>query len=312
LRFEFTTIFQKLNAYLQSQSIDIKQIPQNKLLLQFALDDIEQAPFDQRATIANHYGVSFHRLNQLPFAIQCFLRAISFSPPLISALSNLGLTYLDQNQFTEGIRYLEQAYQQLPTNEIHANNLLSAYISAGKIEQALSFAQALITNDSIKHSGLIFHNYGQILSKIGLGEEAQRLLDKAYELGQIGVQTENNRLYQLLFHELDANQIAQAHFAWGKRMNERYAVPKNLKRKVSHQQSDTKYRLAFISPDFRVHSVSYFFKSLRFDLFFQDFEISCYYHYHLSDHVTEEIKNQADAFYQINHWDDQTLLQHIQ
>ncbi len=304
MSFDFQHLFEQLSIYIQSHHIDIQSVD-HKDILDFAFQLIAQAPKDQKHRVANHLGVSFHRFNRIDLAIQCFHQAVQIDPHFLLALSHLGLSYLDQNDYQEGLTYLEKAYHLAMNDENHANNLLSAYISAGKIEKGLHFAQRLLEDSSIKHSGLIQHNYGQILSKIGLGAQAQVQLDHAYQLGQKSIKTENNRLYQLLFHELDPKVIAREHLHWG-------TTFATAKTQLMRSQAKPIYNLAFISPDFRIHSVAYFFKSLRFDLYFQQFKVTCYYNYHLSDRFTEEIKQQVDEFYQVNQWHDKQLIEHIQ
>jgi protein O-GlcNAc transferase len=282
-----------------------------QIIKQQSLDSIDEAKS------FNQCGVALYQLNLLPQALICFQHAVS-NYPEFSYFSNLGLCALDLNQFKLAIQSLEKAYRLAPQQENAANNLLSAYISAGLLQKGLSFAKDLLHPNHphpIEFKGLIHHNYGQVLSKLGLGEEASIAFNEAYRLGQTGIKTEHNRLYQYLYHELDPKIIANAHIQWGedyqKSINCDQSEPSiNTNRKES--TSIKQKTLAFISPDFRRHSVAYFFNAFDFHAaIWQDFNIICYYTYHQHDDFTDLIKSQVDLFYQANQWQDDDFITQI-
>lgn len=266
-----------------------------------------------QAKAFNQCGVAFHQLNQLPQALICFQEAVSLLPEF-SYYTNLGLCALDLHQFKLGIHILEIAYQLEPQKENAANNLLSAYLTVGLLQKGLNFAKALLQPNHeppIEFTGLIHHNYGQILSKLGLGKEATQALDEAYRLGQTSIKTEHNRLYQYLYHELDPNVTASAHLQWGNQYLSKLNHLHVNQSDVSHPNKQI--IIAFISPDFRRHSVAYFFNAFDFpSTLWANFKVICYYTHHQHDDFTDQIKSKVHDFKQANHWSDDEFIDQIQ
>ncbi len=248
-------------SYLMTSSLEPSKLIDElyKVIRQSAMDVLGKSdPFIQ-AKAFNQCGVAFHQLNQLSQALICFQEAVSLLPEF-SYYTNLGLCALDLHQFKLGIHALEIAYQLEPQKENAANNLLSAYLTVGLLQKGLNFAKELLQANHeppIQFTGLIHHNYGQILSKLGLGIEASQALDEAYRLGQTSIKTEHNRLYQYLYHELNPNVTANAHLQWGNQYLSKLNHIHNHQTYVSHPNKQK--IIAFISPDFRRHSVAYFF-----------------------------------------------------
>jgi len=71
-------------------------------------------------------------------AIKQYLFAINLKPDYVEAHNNLGLLYISEGRFVEGVRHLQTALELNPNCEAY-NNLGLAYASIGRFDKAIEY-----------------------------------------------------------------------------------------------------------------------------------------------------------------------------
>ncbi len=108
---------------------------------------------------------------RLDEAIAAGNNAIGLDPKNHGAMYNLGLTYVDAQQWDDAIKYYQSAIQLKPDHGLACNNLGSALENKGKIDEALEYYKKAIRINP-QHSEAQ-NNLGAIYSERGMLDEAR-------------------------------------------------------------------------------------------------------------------------------------------
>ena len=204
--------------------------------------------------------------------IECYLKAIALNPDHADALNNLGAYHWSRGQLGKAIGYLERAVQARPDFPEAHNNLGCVYKNQGRLDEAL---KAFKTAASLRPN---------------------------YPLA------ESNFLYALNAHpDYSAREIFEAHRKWGERIVD-HAPPIHSLR----QGNKERYRIAYLSPDFRTHSVSYFIKPILTHHDRERFRVFCYSDVRFPDKTTHELKTIVEDWRDISGFSDEEVLNLIQ
>ena len=193
-------------------------------------------------------------------ALRYYLKALELKPADSQIHANLGVALLDLGRATEAVSAFKTALELNPANAGAARNLGNAYLRQGRGAAALD-------------------SYRDALQK----DPADRL-------------THSNLLCALN----NAPEYAPAHLAdlardwWrqhghGIQINNEFSNPVDPNRRL---------RVGYVSPDFRQHSVSYFFAPLLQAHNRGQVDVFCYGDVPRSDRITRRLRDQAD------HWRD--------
>ncbi len=272
-------------------------------------------------------GEVYHGLGQPDKAAGCYRRALALRPAFVEALTNLGLALLQGGSIGEAVLHLQEAVGLRPdVAEIH-NNLGMALLHQGEPEQAVvHFRQAVRLKPELASA---HNNLGMALAAQGMPDEALTCyaraaqpapenvgalanLGNAYkDQGRLGEaigcyqkalarQPENARLhsnlllarnYQLGVDPLEilreAHRYAALHAAPWTVTVPPHPVPSGAERR---------FRIGYVSGDFRDHPVAYFLEPILATHDHQRFEVFCYADVPTPDGTTERLQGYAD------HW----------
>ena len=218
------------------------------------------------AGVAYNLALSHHQLSHQVEAIQFYEKAIDLNPNLFGAHNNLGVIYLLKRNYAKVKHHLSAAMHINPTDARVLVNLALACADSGDIQAAQETLLQAINLDP--NNDVSYSNY---------------LMNMHY------------------FSSLDREKVFDAHRQW----NSRYAVPKAqrlLQKNIKNP--DRKLRIGYISPDFRIHSVAYFFIPIIKSHNKNEFEIFCYSDTNSPDGMTHHISSLCDT------WRDVYLLSH--
>mgnify|MGYP001262483097 CR=1 FL=1 len=290
--------------------------------------------FNQAIAISPDYaeahcnlGDALSDLGRMEKAISCYNRAIEIHPNYTEAYNNLGNTRRDSGQYDEAIDAYRSALAIQPDcAEIHTN-LGSILRDLGQLDQAIaSHTKAIAISpdyaDAYGNLGAALQDKGQITESIACFRKAVSI-DANYADGHsnLGVALlESMQMGEAVASFRKALSIrpdyAPAHsnllfasnyrsglpqedaYAEYQRWNERHAKPllPTTHSYTNSREAARKLRIGYISPDFKTHSVAYFFEPLLTQHSRAKYEIYCYSNVKNPDAVTDRLRRSSD------HW----------
>jgi len=191
----------------------------------------------------------------------------------------------------ESLKYSLEALKLQKSGGLY-NQIGLVYRAMGKCSQAIeSFLKAKRLQPKDTN---IWNNLALCLMKVGKATEAIELLKEI-----VRVEPQNRKLHSnLLFHlhympEVKTSEIFEETKKWAKAH-----TPVSMARK-DHDNSpepNRKLRIGYISPDFKVHSVMYFFLSLLIGHNRDNYEIYGYGNVDKIDQITEAVIKRMDIY----------------
>jgi predicted O-linked N-acetylglucosamine transferase (SPINDLY family) len=242
-----------------------------------------------------HYnlGNTLKELGCLEEAAASYRKALSIKPDYIEAHNNLGNTLKELGRLEEAIVSYQKALSIKPDYIEARNNLGNAFKEQGCLEEAAaSYRKALTIKPEFAE---VHNNLGNILKEQGRLEEAVVCLKKALSIKPEFVTAHSNLLCCLnYFPNISREDIYNESLKW----DQQHAKTLLKKEPVYHnkKEKERKLRIGYVSPDFRDHSVAFFFEPLLKAHNKEKFEIYSYSNVKKPDNVTGRLKAEA------NHW----------
>ncbi len=245
------------------------------------------------ATLHNSLGNIYFYQKKFPLALTHYQHALTLNPNSLDTYNNLGILWGEQQQFTQAIACFQQVLTAHPQHADAWHNLGIVLSKQGKLTQALSCYQQAVTLSP--HNANAYSSLAKLFKDKGEIEQSLHFYQKALSIQPHHLETYQNFLYTLNF---SPNYDRPALFLAHQEFNRCYVLP--LQRLILPYSPNTtprkRLRLAYISPDFRKHSLTYFIQPLLAHHDHQQFEIFCYYNNQKVDEVTLRIQSYAD------HW----------
>ena len=231
-----------------------------------------------------------HKFNE---AEESYKKALAIKPDYVEAYNNLGNTLNEQGKFIEAEASFRKAIALKPDHVQAYNNLGITLDEQGKfIEAEASFRKAI----SLKHDYTeAYSNLGKILHELGKLEEAIENYDKAIKSKVDYFKAYSNKNFCLNYSSsYSPLYIYKQHLKFEKQFGG-FKANSPLSVKIK-KKSNERLRIGYVSGDFRVHSVAYFFKPLLQNHNSHVVETFCYYNNNFIDKITNNIMTTCD------HW----------
>jgi predicted O-linked N-acetylglucosamine transferase (SPINDLY family) len=253
--------------------------------LQFQPDD---------AVAFNNLGQVYREMGRYKDEIACYQQALRVDSDHVQTYLNLGNALQYQGELDKSIGCYQRALEKTPDYAEAYNNCGTALLTQGKLYQSRSCYQKAIQYnpqyaDAYNNLGNVFHNQGQF-------EEAIFCFQKTLEVKPDYVKAHDNLLYTL--HHI-ASVGPQRLYEEAKKWWYDQGLKQDRKPLLrSTWDPSRRLKIGYVSPDFREHSVSYFFRPLLEFCEPNSFEIICYSDARRPDHITARLKALS------NHWRD--------
>ena len=207
----------------------------------------------------NNLGNTLAALGRFNAALVPFEHAIRLDPRAATPHCNAGNALVRLCRYDEAIRLYQRALLLAPQHTEAYNNLGYVYKEMGQIGAAVAAFQATLALQPDQAEA--YSNLGSALKDQGLHAQAATAFRQAVILKPHFACAETNLAFLLTnLPEVSATAICAAHRAWGERHG-RPLLPVPL-RHDNLPEPDKRLRVGFVSPDFRTHSVAYFFEPL--------------------------------------------------
>ena len=256
----------------------------------------------------NNMGAAQQALGRLEEAIFCFRTALKLRPDNAEAYCNLGNAYQSLGRFNDAIFCYKKTIERKPENPEAYNNMGAALKHLGRLEEAVNCHQKCL--EAKPEEPMTYNNLGSAYKEQGRLEQAISCYRKACSLNP-GYSVAHSNL--ILAMQYSANYGARDIFAESVLWAEQH-VPANIGQ-ITHggpqRHEKSRLKIGYVSPDFREHSVSYFFLPLLGAHDRSRMEIFCYAEVKHTDAVTAKIKSLADHLYSTVGLSDEAVAQKI-
>jgi predicted O-linked N-acetylglucosamine transferase (SPINDLY family) len=241
----------------------------------------------------NNLGNALKESGQYELAIVSFRNALAVKPDYADAYSNLGSVLNHLGRFDEAVASYRQAIAIDPQLAVAHFNLGNAYHAQMKINAAIdSFLAALELNP---HLHMAHNNLGLVLKDIGKLDDALICFQNAMALEPDDIGANSNMLFCVNYHATMTPQVIFAAYQdWNARQAARFSG--QLPPCSNERDPARRLKVAYVSADFRGHSVIHFAAPLLEHHDPAQVELFCYYNQSVHDSHTERIVAAAD------HW----------
>lgn len=227
----------------------------------------------------------------------------------------LHIAYL-RDDFSQGLGLAEQLLKLEPNHHEYwykqgkMLNGLSRFLAASH-----SFAQALKYAPDKEHAKTYRLDYARDLSLLGQNEQALMILSGVLHEARdtLGEEQDDSLAHYLYVACLnyaesqDNGKVFKAHRDFGALLEAKFSENTTFPRK----SAGSRLKVAFISNDFRNHSVALFFKPILEHCSRDQLEITCYSDVARSDDTTRELIALAEHWCDISGMSDDAVYQHI-
>jgi len=264
---------------------------------------------DRHLDAWNSLGIALRGENALDEAISCYHKVIKLAPKYPEAHNNLGNVWMDKGHFDAAIESFQAAITLKPDYADAHSNLGNAFEKSGQLDKARQhFERALSLQPGnatfLFNCGLNLHERGNYL-------KADSFYQKALAADPNNTSIRSNALMLLNYSDaFSIDEVFKRHCQWeqfaklglsGKCPSPRRTLGKN----------SGPVRIGFVSPDFREHSVYYFFEPLLANLDTEKFETFCYYNHTEIDDNTGRIEDLSAHWRNVATMDDSVLMSTI-
>ena len=290
----------------------------------------------------NNLGMVLAEMNRSDEAIACFQKVLTLDSNFIEGYKNLGVLLIKKGQLTEGIRCLQTGLALCPHDVDMLNNLAVALHDQGYFTEAIhhfrtavalkpdslqilnNFATLLTKQNHLteakKHlhhalllhpqDGLTLNNLGTVLRQQGHLKEAIEYFRQALTHSPHLTLAFNNLLYTLNFFSGCEDELI---FIEHQKFTEHCKSIISAKGfpPTTARDPNKRLKIAYVSPDFRQHSVSYFIEPLLAHHDRAQFEIFCYHASTLTDETTYRLKTYVDHWITCANLTDEELAHHL-
>lgn len=222
-------------------------------------------------------------------AKQLFLDVLSQEPKNTVALYLLGTIEHQQNNTNQAIELISKAIELDPNYTDACYNLAVIFKDQGKLKEAANTYRKVIKLDA-NHSAA-YNSLGTVLASQGKLKES---IDTYRKLLKTNPNYTNARSNFIGCLNYDSKITQQEIFTESQQWDNIHATAKTYQ--LHNQVAKQRLRIGYVSPDFREHSVSYFFEPVIKEHDRKLFEVFCYAEVAKPDHKTEYFRRISDGW----------------
>ncbi|ARU55009.1 TPR repeat-containing protein [Oleiphilus messinensis] len=283
----------------RSQKVNVKPLQKASKIKSGSTENqtftVSQPPLD--VSQALQMAIQYHNTGKLSQAEAIYRQILTVQPSHADANHLLGVIGIQMGKHAPAIELIKKAIQINPALTPAYNNLGLALCEIGSLDDALACFQHTLKLDP-NHTDAL-NNLGVISRRKCATEDAIAYYRRSLSVDPGLFEVHSNLLLSLHYLDdfLDAD-IFQEHLRFGEQATRIATINKPIEQ-ATHNDSaraHKKLKIGYVSPDFRAHSVVYFFEPLLTRHNKNEFEIYCYYNHVKNDGVTSRLKELA------NHW----------
>uniref|UniRef100_A0A6B2KYC6 Probable UDP-N-acetylglucosamine--peptide N-acetylglucosaminyltransferase SPINDLY n=1 Tax=Arcella intermedia TaxID=1963864 RepID=A0A6B2KYC6_9EUKA len=241
-------------------------------------------------------AVIFSEEGRMDRALYYYHLTLEFNPECAIAYNNMGVIEKNLGNFEMAIKYYKKALEINPKIVQTLNNLGTLYMMQGLIEESYHYLKRAVEEDS---------SYVEAYNNIGILCRDEADIEKALYYYQKCIQldphTRNAGHNQLLTYnylpDFDPELQYKIHDEWARRFSASY---KQYNTYNNSKQPNKTLKIGYISPDFFVHSVSYFIECMLKHYDKGYFQVFCYSNVARPDSKTEKFQGYVDKWRKVD------------
>jgi protein O-GlcNAc transferase len=248
------------------------------------------------------FGTISEKIGDFSHAQEKYRSAITQAENYLPAYINLGKLLVASGESKEAIQLYNDAISNgLSSVELY-NNLGNALASLGHLAEAEKNLQHSIDLNA-KFEEAHF-NLGNCLSKQGRGNEALEIIRQGLSINPNHFGGGSNFLMTLNYlPSTTEKELYDESRSWA----HRFEFKNQINESNLSSEPNRKIKIGYLSPDFRTHSVSYFFEPLLTSHDRDHFEIYCYANVVRPDTTTARLEKKSDYWRSIVSLTDQAV-----
>ena len=260
-----------------------------------------------------HHGLSYFNLGtalrglgRLEEAGEAFASALRIDPGRREILRALAAVQLNLGRPREAMATYQRCLEPGPGDAETYGNLATCQYLAGELEGSVSsYRHAL----ALRPEGRYLDGLGAALCQQGRHEEAMRAHREAVRLNPPNARYHSNLLLSLHYlPDITPEQVLEEHRAWARRHERASATADGF---MNAPDPDRRLKVGYVSPDFRTHSVAYFFEGLLRSHDEHAVETYCYTAAPQRDETTGRLQQAASAWRDVSAFDDSSLIEQV-
>lgn len=251
-------------------------------------------------------GNALSGLGEFHEAANAFSRALKLDPRRPEIFRALARAEVNCGRPREAIRSYRQYLRFFPNDPGVYGNLGACLFHTDQLEEARKcYQQALV----LKRDAAWFDGLGGTLCRQGKVEEAVNAHREAVKLQPDNARHHSNLLLSLHYlADISAADILVEHQRW----DEMHRADTVQSTKYDNMPDrERRLRIGYVSPDFRTHSVSYFFEPLLLSHNAEVVEIWCYAISSHQDETSRRLQNAAHHWWEIGALSDPQAIAQI-
>ncbi len=273
-----------------------------------AMADLEQFIENNPDDAGAHHNLAemLQRIGMNAQALAHYDEALRISPDFVEAVNHRGTVLQVLNRHDEAEKAFMDVLALQPAYAEAFLNLGVLHMECGRIEAALqAFDRAIEIRPDFAEA---WNNKGSCLIQSGRYEQAIATYEQALRLQPAYHEAASNRLMALHFDpDLQQEKLLGAHRMWG----EQQLASCRQNRVTVSRQPKKRLRIAYLSPDFRTHSVGYFIEPVLRAHDRGQFEIYGYADVNRSDVMTRRMAKMVSKWLNTYVLDDDELSERI-
>ncbi|MGE3333842.1 MAG: tetratricopeptide repeat protein [Rhodospirillaceae bacterium] len=244
--------------------------------------------------ISNNYGALLLRLFLFQDAVAALSNAVAHAPEYDEALINLGVAHYMRGEGPEAIKVYRKVLERRPDNAFARYSLGVALLEDQQLSEAEAEIRGALELDPT--NAMALNTLGVLLLEQHLVTDARAAMREAANVNtrSAPIFYSNYAFASLYEPDLSNEEIFDIHKEYARRFST--AAPDAEKPHTNTRDPERRLRVAYLSPDFRAHSVSYFFEALLEKHDRSKFEICLYSDTSRTDVITESMRKAADLW----------------
>lgn len=259
---------------------------------------------DPKLAVAHfNLGIALRSQKKLLEACQSFKRATELLANYGEAMDALAHAYISLCDWPAAVRVLSEIVSTWPSKAEALSNLGSVYQDMGRIEDAIAaYEGALKVNPRLAGT---LSNLGNAHLGRGDFDQAERCYRQCLAVNPESFRVRSNFLMLLNYlPDADAAKVFEEHLEWGRVAHTRIPLMDTVHPVHPMEESQRRLRLAYLSSDFREHSVASFIGPVLQHHDRSRFEVFCYSDLPVPDETTRRLMGDVEVWRDIAEMSD--------
>lgn len=259
--------------------------------------------------LLNLKSIVLRRKGDVVQALVALERILRLEPAHFEALLNAGRLALQVGNNEFAVKALESCLVRSPSNTGLLVDLARAHLALEHIDQALLYCKRAL--ELSPEDVACLYQYGFVLARDGQHQAAEHYYQKALDIDPGHLSALESRLFLTNYlASINPQEAYEAHVVWAQRFTAELPV---LNRRVDIRciGSDDKITIGFVSADFCLHPISFFFLPLARHFDKSRFRFVCYLNRHKEDELSGLLTSLVDQFENIANLNDEAFIQKI-